>query len=231
MNYSYFSQEERQQDSWNLGLGAGFLRDMGEEYTCPVCYQDFYEELDIAKAPFCDHIFCITCILRWASIRASCPLCKASFDFLFVGKKQKNASVSNMGWEKKSLQVLFDEFSSILVPFLTEEEGNIQSSVVLRALLEEDSRERWNGEDDWFSCELDQLEEAIDHELWEEEAMLWSKTSKSMQRQCGNRPFGASGYIKNERLRAKACSSYSEGASSSRGSHTYSKWRSRKRTS
>ncbi|GJQ14142.1 hypothetical protein GpartN1_g5933.t1 [Galdieria partita] len=202
-----------------------------EEYTCPVCYQDCQEGLGVAKAPFCGHIFCITCILTWAGIRASCPLCKTSFDFLFVGKKQGVASASNICWEEKSLQVLFDEFSSLLAPLSMEQEGAIQSSVALRAILEEDSRERWNTEDDWFSCELDQLEEAIDHELWEEEAMLWSKTSKSMQRQCGNRPFGASGYIKNERLRAKASSRSGRGeASSSSGTGIYSKWRTRKGT-
>lgn len=207
-----------------------------EEPTCPVCYQDCNKQLGIAKAPFCGHVFCIACILTWAGIKASCPLCKASFDFLFVAKKQEDALVSSVMWEEHSLPHLFEEFSSVLSPLSTEQGGGVESSTVLRAAawLEEDSRQGWNGEDDLFSCELDQLEEAIDRELWEEEAMLWSKTSKSLQRQCGNRPFGASGYIKNERLRAKAASRNASASSSdttrnNEGSHP--KWRTRKRPS
>jgi hypothetical protein len=231
-----------------------------EEYTCPICYQECQGNSGIAKAPSCGHIFCTPCILTWAGIRPFCPLCKVSFDFLLVGEKTQvedifvasdtNAATSSvnhndnsrrdgMTWEPKSLQVLFEEYSCRLAPLSTEQDNGVGgatsfSASVVRSWLDEESLERgswWNGEDDWLNCELDQLEEDIDQELWEEEAMLWSKTSKQMQRQCGNRPFGASGYIKNERLRARASASSSERGTSQGTTRHTSRWRHKKKAS
>jgi len=44
---------------------------------CPICLQDFEIPCLLDK---CFHQFCIFCILQWAEITASCPLCKSSFN-------------------------------------------------------------------------------------------------------------------------------------------------------
>jgi len=46
---------------------------------CPICLQDFEIPCLLDK---CFHQFCIFCILQWAEITASCPLCKSSFNTL-----------------------------------------------------------------------------------------------------------------------------------------------------
>eukprot|EP00871_Galdieria_phlegrea_P001753 jgi/Galph1/2579/GphlegSOOS_G1261.1 len=177
--------------------------------TCVVCYQDSNLEEGIAKVPFCGHIFCTTCILTWAGIRACCPLCKTGFNVLQI--KTQGNHVEDC-WEEYSLNALVNQFADKLTPLTEEQEGNISRSVLLHAMYGAEYR-NWS-EDDWFSCELDQLEEAIDNELEEEEALVWSRTSKNVQRQCGNRPFGASGYIRNERLQAKPFTDSVVGSSS-----------------
>jgi hypothetical protein len=43
--------------------------------TCGICLEDKAE-----ATPPCLHTFCLQCILQWAQISNTCPLCKAKFN-------------------------------------------------------------------------------------------------------------------------------------------------------
>lgn len=56
-------------------------------WLCAICRDRIIPE-EIAQVKGCEHAYCVTCILRWASYKADswCPQCKHPFSFLLVYK-------------------------------------------------------------------------------------------------------------------------------------------------
>uniref|UniRef100_A0A8C2Y508 RING-type domain-containing protein n=1 Tax=Coturnix japonica TaxID=93934 RepID=A0A8C2Y508_COTJA len=52
-----------------------------EEWTCSIC-RDVRQ--DIAHAIPCNHMFCLGCIHRWATLSDSCPLCRMAMKTIRV---------------------------------------------------------------------------------------------------------------------------------------------------
>ncbi|KAI8896393.1 hypothetical protein BC833DRAFT_597565 [Globomyces pollinis-pini] len=54
-----------------------FESDLNEHKECPVCQDDFTENIDIIRLP-CQHIFHPNCILDWLKLNGTCPVCRYS---------------------------------------------------------------------------------------------------------------------------------------------------------
>eukprot|EP00252_Welwitschia_mirabilis_P021948 TRINITY_DN5788_c0_g2_i2.p1 TRINITY_DN5788_c0_g2~~TRINITY_DN5788_c0_g2_i2.p1 ORF type:complete len:253 (+),score=47.87 TRINITY_DN5788_c0_g2_i2:577-1335(+) len=56
-------------------------------WICAICLDTICIE-ELAQIKGCEHAYCVTCILRWASYKANCwcPQCKYPFSFLYVYK-------------------------------------------------------------------------------------------------------------------------------------------------
>eukprot|EP01018_Ginkgo_biloba_P029708 Gb_22764 [translate_table: standard] len=54
-------------------------------WLCAICRDRILPE-EIAQIKGCEHAYCVTCILRWASYKTECwcPQCKHPFSYLFV---------------------------------------------------------------------------------------------------------------------------------------------------
>uniref|UniRef100_A0A8B9DVA3 RING-type E3 ubiquitin transferase n=1 Tax=Anser cygnoides TaxID=8845 RepID=A0A8B9DVA3_ANSCY len=50
-----------------------------QELKCPICCE---AQTDIAYTMPCEHQFCLGCILRWAKLKAECPLCREAVKIL-----------------------------------------------------------------------------------------------------------------------------------------------------
>lgn len=57
-------------------------------WLCAICRDRIIPE-EIAQVKGCEHAYCVTCILRWASYKTDswCPQCKHPISFLLVYKK------------------------------------------------------------------------------------------------------------------------------------------------
>eukprot|EP00250_Pteridium_aquilinum_P018580 c24125_g1_i2 orf=794-1654(+) len=55
--------------------------------VCAICH-DMIKAEEAAEIKGCEHSYCVTCILRWASYKAEpwCPQCRLPFSFLYVYK-------------------------------------------------------------------------------------------------------------------------------------------------
>ncbi|NWI67012.1 TOPRS ligase, partial [Todus mexicanus] len=53
--------------------------DTETEWSCPICHN---ARDDIAYVMPCCHQFCLSCTLRWASMRQQCPLCRGPIDIV-----------------------------------------------------------------------------------------------------------------------------------------------------
>lgn len=53
--------------------------------VCAICHEEIKTE-ETAEIRGCEHAFCVTCILRWASYKTEpwCPQCRLPFSFLYV---------------------------------------------------------------------------------------------------------------------------------------------------
>lgn len=51
-------------------------RFMRRSQDCGICHSSIHEQ---GVLDSCAHAFCLVCILKWAEIENSCPLCKARF--------------------------------------------------------------------------------------------------------------------------------------------------------
>ena len=45
---------------------------------CPICCDDFQEEVEVKCLPLCNHVFHATCIDEWLKVNSLCPMCRAS---------------------------------------------------------------------------------------------------------------------------------------------------------
>lgn len=60
------------------------------DFQCSICY-NIIDNNNISKIP-CTHIFCSTCIIRWASNNNSCPICRA---IIFKTNNENNEDNEN----------------------------------------------------------------------------------------------------------------------------------------
>ncbi|KAL4298886.1 hypothetical protein AHAS_Ahas17G0045700 [Arachis hypogaea] len=67
------------------GVEGGGGNHVHREGLCAICLDKILLQ-DTALVKGCEHAYCVTCILRWATYRerVTCPQCKHPFDFLFV---------------------------------------------------------------------------------------------------------------------------------------------------
>eukprot|EP00246_Nothoceros_aenigmaticus_P003091 TRINITY_DN1401_c0_g1_i3.p2 TRINITY_DN1401_c0_g1~~TRINITY_DN1401_c0_g1_i3.p2 ORF type:complete len:148 (+),score=21.10 TRINITY_DN1401_c0_g1_i3:567-1010(+) len=67
------------------GTGYGF--DSVEDWVCAICREKIAVE-ETAQIKGCEHSYCVTCILRWASYKPEpwCPQCRLPFTFVYVYK-------------------------------------------------------------------------------------------------------------------------------------------------
>eukprot|EP00249_Psilotum_nudum_P021798 c28251_g1_i2 orf=1213-1851(+) len=65
-------------------MGGGYLA-LDETWLCAIC-RDKIKVEETAQIKGCEHAYCVTCILRWASYKTEpwCPQCRLPFSFLFV---------------------------------------------------------------------------------------------------------------------------------------------------
>jgi len=49
-----------------------------DDVTCPICLESA-DAGTRSSLPECGHWYCLTCILQWATVSNSCPLCKKKF--------------------------------------------------------------------------------------------------------------------------------------------------------
>ncbi|XP_042404298.1 PHD and RING finger domain-containing protein 1-like [Zingiber officinale] len=50
-----------------------------KEHTCGICFSGSRRSIR-GRINSCDHYFCFVCIMEWAKIETSCPLCKRHFE-------------------------------------------------------------------------------------------------------------------------------------------------------
>lgn len=53
-----------------------------EADRCPICLSCLLEK-EIGFPESCNHVFCLTCILKWAETLASCPIDRKPFQAVF----------------------------------------------------------------------------------------------------------------------------------------------------
>lgn len=56
--------------------------------TCAVCLDDIRDVNELAYIE-CKHTFHSSCILKWAKVENTCPLCKVKFDRVYVGQDRR----------------------------------------------------------------------------------------------------------------------------------------------
>ncbi|XP_039211246.1 protein SCAF11 isoform X2 [Crotalus tigris] len=64
----------------NSSCSTDFLSN--EDARCPICLNCLVEQ-EVGFPENCNHIFCLTCILKWAEIRASCPVDRKQFKVVY----------------------------------------------------------------------------------------------------------------------------------------------------
>ncbi|CAO1947280.1 unnamed protein product [Urochloa humidicola] len=154
------------------GSGGHRVEDCG---VCAICLDKIaLQETALVKG--CDHAYCVTCILRWASYKQTplCPQCKHPFEFLSVHRS----------------------LDGCLHDFLFEE----SVCLLLRAawfepLIVEAHEEALEEDDFYHQYQYDDNEDDLDEETY--------YMSRSPSIRIGNRRWGDNGYIRGGRREAR----------------------------
>ncbi|KAJ6798914.1 Uncharacterized protein M6B38_212625 [Iris pallida] len=78
--------QEEKGCEWTVGGSSAAAAETEEGYgVCAICLERIPMK-EIALVKGCEHAYCVTCILRWATYKQnpSCPQCKHPFEFLNV---------------------------------------------------------------------------------------------------------------------------------------------------
>ncbi|XAR60311.1 hypothetical protein NMG60_11033629 [Bertholletia excelsa] len=140
--------------------------------TCAICLNKIVlEETALVKG--CEHAYCVTCILQWATYkgRPTCPQCKHPFESLNV-HRSLDGSIHDYMYEESVCLLLR---ASWFKPLIVEE----------REEMEEDM-------DDYYPYEDD------DEEDYDEDYFNRSSTLR-----IGNRRWGDNGYVRAGRQEAR----------------------------
>ncbi|XP_050283817.1 uncharacterized protein LOC126723882 [Quercus robur] len=156
---------------------------------CAVCLnQIVLEETALVKG--CEHAYCVTCILRWASYRekATCPQCKHPFEFLNV-HRALDGSINDY---------MFEESVCLLL-----------RATWFKPLIVEDREDSFDDPEEYYPYEDEDEEDDLDE--------VYFSSSSSIR--IGNRRWGDNGFVRGGRQEARPVhrSNYQDpGASSSR---------------
>ncbi|XP_062231434.1 uncharacterized protein LOC133928920 [Phragmites australis] len=157
--------------------------------VCAICLDKIaLQETALVKG--CDHAYCVTCILRWASYKHTplCPQCKHPFEFLSVHRSLDGCIHDYLFEESVCLLLRAAWFEPLIVEAHEE------------ALEEEEFYHQYQYDDD-----VDDLDEEAYY------------MSRSPSIRIGNRRWGDSGYIRGGRREARPCQAPNEsGAGPSR---------------
>ena len=75
---------------------------MKKAQSCGICYKPI--ELQ-GETNDCKHEFCFSCIMKWAEIENTCPICKRRFTTLTQIWRRKNLKVAKRGAKKSTVKV------------------------------------------------------------------------------------------------------------------------------
>ncbi|KAF7120861.1 hypothetical protein RHSIM_Rhsim13G0210600 [Rhododendron simsii] len=144
--------------------------------TCAICLSKIVlEEAALVKG--CEHAYCVTCILRWATYREkpTCPQCKHPFEFLNVHRSLDGSLHDYMYEESVCLLLRASWFN----PLIVEEREEVDEEVY-------DHYYPYEGDED------DDLDEVY--------------LSHSSSLRLGNRRWGDNGFVRGGRLEARPVS-------------------------
>ncbi len=171
--------------------------------SCPVCYVDNVPEGDQLILPECGHRFCVWCILTWSAVRSTCPLCKGSFEAALVRRALDGTLLTPGSWQLEPLMLL--RRAPWLVDGLRVTAVHTSAaSATAEGSTSTTSVAPWYGVESTLTtnppldAEQDDAEEAREQAFWEQEA--YEAEAQASRFLIGNRRFGASGYIRGERL-------------------------------
>ncbi|KAF5727599.1 RING/U-box superfamily protein isoform 1 [Tripterygium wilfordii] len=141
--------------------------------VCAICLDEIALQ-DAALVKGCEHEYCVTCILRWAtySQKPTCPQCKLPFEFLNVHRTLDGSIHDYMFEESVCLLLRATWFK----PMVVEEQEDI-----------------YDGLEDYYPYE----EEGDDGDLDE----VYFSSSSSLR--IGNRRWGDNGYVRGGRQEAR----------------------------
>ncbi|KAK6936935.1 Zinc finger, RING-type [Dillenia turbinata] len=141
--------------------------------TCAICLDDI-DLREIALVKGCEHAYCVTCILRWATYREkpTCPQCKHPLEFLNV-HRSLDGSINDYMFEESVCLLLRASWFSPLE-------------------YEEDT---YDGMEDFYRYEYDEdeVEDDLDDNYYHSSSNL----------HIGNRRWGDSGYVRAGRQEAR----------------------------
>ncbi|XP_052163912.1 uncharacterized protein LOC127780678 [Oryza glaberrima] len=159
-----------------VGGGGDRAVDCG---VCAICLDKIaLQETALVKG--CDHAYCVTCILRWASYKQTpqCPQCKHPFDFLSVHRSLDGCIHDYMFEESVCLLLRATWFEPLIVEAHEE------------ALDEEEL------------YHIYQYDDGVEDDLDEEAYYM----SRSPSIRIGNRRWGDNGYVRGGRKEARPVS-------------------------
>ncbi|KAF3786363.1 hypothetical protein EJ110_NYTH25595 [Nymphaea thermarum] len=156
--------------------------------TCAICLEEILLE-EMAHVKGCEHAYCVTCILRWASYNAvpCCPQCKMPFSSLGVHRSLDGCVHDYLVEESVCLLLRAHWFMPLAIESPHE-------------VVEQEDVGPYEYDDD----------EDDDHDDYEEAYFGRSSTLR-----IGNRRWGDSGYVRGGRKEARPIQDV--GAGSSRG--------------
>lgn len=144
--------------------------------VCAICLDKIVlQETALVKG--CEHAYCVTCILRWASCskKQTCPQCKIQFEFLHVHRSLDGSIQDYMFEESVCLLLRASWFKPLVV---------------------EDIEYAYNGQDeDYYQYAYDYEEEEDDLDE------VYMGTSSHLR--IGNRRWGDNGYVRAGRQEAR----------------------------
>ncbi|XP_015873671.3 uncharacterized protein LOC107410716 [Ziziphus jujuba] len=147
--------------------------------VCAICLDKILLP-EIAFVKGCEHAYCVTCILRWAtySQNPTCPQCKNPFEFLNIHRSLDGSIQDYMFEESVCLLLRATWFK----PLIVEDHKDVYDDLDVYDYLED-------------YCEYDDLDEVDDLD----EAYLNNSSSLRI----GNRRWGYNGYISAGRQEAR----------------------------
>ncbi|KAL6506143.1 hypothetical protein OROGR_024324 [Orobanche gracilis] len=98
----------------------------GNHGVCAICLNKIVlQETALVKG--CEHAYCVTCILRWASCKkeATCPQCKTRFEFLNI-HRALDGSIHDYMFEESLCLLLRASWFKLLVEVEKEELDKIE---------------------------------------------------------------------------------------------------------
>ncbi|MED6125495.1 hypothetical protein PIB30_069057 [Stylosanthes scabra] len=164
------------------GVEGGGGNHVHREGLCAICLDNIPLQ-DTALVKGCEHAYCVTCILRWATYRerVTCPQCKHPFDFLFVHRSLDGSIQDYMFEESVCLLLRASWFQPLKVEKQVEHEDAFD-------LVEEFYP---------YQYDYEYEEEEDDDDLDE----VYYGSSSNLR--IGNRRWGDNGYVRSGRLEAR----------------------------